>query len=180
MHTQNVNPGCTYPLTSLKSSSIISPIIYYIRLLLDSVTIMAAAAAHLGVGSVTTPLDGDSSFRKAHFKTHKIGFSWELKSHSRYQAIVSHSQNVKAPKVAVSPLDLEDAKEPPLNLYKPKDSYTATILSVERLVGPKAPGETCHIVIDHGGNVPYWEGQSYGVIPPVGKRNRRILGCRYG
>lgn len=70
-------------------------------------------------------------------------------------------------KVAVKPLELEDAKEPPLNLYKPKEPYTATIVSVERIVGPKAPGETCHIVIDHGGNVPYWEGQSYGVIPPV-------------
>jgi ferredoxin--NADP+ reductase len=33
-------------------------------------------------------------------------------------------------------------------------------------VGPKAPGETCHIVIEHGGDVPYWEGQSYGIIPP--------------
>lgn len=76
-------------------------------------------------------------------------------------------QQASAPKVSVAPLDLEDAKEPPLNLYKPKEPYTATIVSVERLVGPKAPGETCHIVIDHGGNVPYWEGQSYGVIPPV-------------
>lgn len=76
-------------------------------------------------------------------------------------------QQASAPKVSVTPLDLEDAKEPPLNLYKPKEPYTATIVSVERLVGPKAPGETCHIVIDHGGNVPYWEGQSYGVIPPV-------------
>ncbi|KAK3016130.1 hypothetical protein RJ639_007673 [Escallonia herrerae] len=76
-------------------------------------------------------------------------------------------QQVSKPKVAVSPLELEDAKEPPLNTYKPKDPYTAIIASVERIVGPKAPGETCHIVIDHGGNVPYWEGQSYGVIPPV-------------
>ncbi|KAK1591432.1 hypothetical protein Q3G72_007713 [Acer saccharum] len=55
------------------------------------------------------------------------------------------------------------AKEPPLNLYKPKEQYTATIVSVERVVGPKAPGETCHIVIDHDGNVPYWEGQSYEI-----------------
>ncbi|KAJ3707170.1 hypothetical protein LUZ61_010875 [Rhynchospora tenuis] len=69
-------------------------------------------------------------------------------------------------KVSVTPLELENAKEPPLNLYKPKEPYTATIVSVERIVGPKAPGETCHIVIDHGGDVPYWEGQSYGVIPP--------------
>lgn len=70
-------------------------------------------------------------------------------------------------KVAIKPLELENTKEPPLNLYKPKGPYTASIVSVERIVGPKAPGETCHIVIDHGGNVPYWEGQSYGVIPPV-------------
>ena len=76
-------------------------------------------------------------------------------------------QQASVPKVNVSPLELEDAKEPPLNLHKPKEPYTATIVSVDRLVGPKAPGETCHIVIDHGGNVPYWEGQSYGVIPPV-------------
>ncbi|KAG6507333.1 hypothetical protein ZIOFF_032675 [Zingiber officinale] len=69
-------------------------------------------------------------------------------------------------KVPVQPLELDNAKEPPLNLYKPKEPYTATIVSVERLVGSNAPGETCHIVIDHGGNVPYWEGQSYGVIPP--------------
>lgn len=67
----------------------------------------------------------------------------------------------------MNPLELEDATEPPINLYKPKGPYTATIVSVERIVGPKAPGETCHIVIDHGGNLPYWEGQSYGVIPPV-------------
>lgn len=70
-------------------------------------------------------------------------------------------------KVSVAPLDLESAKEPPLNTYKPKGPYTATIVSVERAVGPNAPGETCHVVIDHGGNVPYWEGQSYGIIPPV-------------
>lgn len=76
-------------------------------------------------------------------------------------------QQASRSKIAVAPLKLEDAKEPPLNIYKPKEPYTATIVSVERLVGPEAPGETCHIVIDHGGNVPYWEGQSYGVIPPV-------------
>ncbi|KFK44862.1 hypothetical protein AALP_AA1G312100 [Arabis alpina] len=75
-------------------------------------------------------------------------------------------QQTSSSKVAVTPLELEDPKEPPLNLYKPKSSYTAKIVSVERAVGPNAPGETCHIVIDHDGNLPYWEGQSYGVIPP--------------
>lgn len=87
-----------------------------------------------------------------------------LRSHN---VICMSVQQTSVPRVAVSPLELENASEPPLNLHKPKEPYTATIVSVERVVGPKAPGETCHIVIDHGGNVPYWEGQSYGVIPPV-------------
>lgn len=87
---------------------------------------------------------------------------------SRNQHIVCMSvQQASKAKVSVSPLSLEDAKEPPLNIYKPKEPYTATIVSVERLMGPKAPGETCHVVIDHGGNLPYWERQSYGVIPLV-------------
>jgi len=88
------------------------------------------------------------------------------RSRSQYIVCMSVQQASKA-KVSVSPLSLEDAKEPPLNIYKPKEPYTATIVSVERIVGPKAPGETCHIVIDHDGNLPYWEGQSYGVVPPV-------------
>jgi hypothetical protein len=70
-------------------------------------------------------------------------------------------------KVATFPGQLETATEPPLNTYKNKEPYIGTIKSVKRIVGPNAPGETCHIVIDHEGNVPYWEGQSYGIIPPV-------------
>ena len=63
------------------------------------------------------------------------------------------------------------------------------IVSVKRIVGPKATGETCDIVIDHGGNAPYWEGQSFGVIPPGtnpknGKPNSvrlySIAASRYG
>ena len=94
----------------------------------------------------------------------------------RNQFVVCMSvQQASKPKVSVSPLALEDPKEPPLNLHKPKEPYTATIVSVERIVGPKAPGETCHIVINHGGNVPYWEGQSYGVIPPVSCKYYRLF-----
>jgi len=40
------------------------------------------------------------------------------------------------------------------------------VISTKRIVGPKATGETCHIIIEHGGKLPYWEGQSFGVIPP--------------
>lgn len=97
--------------------------------------------------------------------------SLKLKSNatwSRNQCTVHMSvQQASKSKVFVSPIGLEEANEPPINLYKPKEPYTATIVSVDRIVGSKAPGESCHIVIDHGGNVPFWEGQSYGVIPPV-------------
>ena len=40
------------------------------------------------------------------------------------------------------------------------------VVSTKKIVGPKATGETCHIIIDHDGDFPYWEGQSWGVIPP--------------
>ncbi|KAG0470834.1 hypothetical protein HPP92_017534 [Vanilla planifolia] len=139
-----------------------------------ALSLLAPASLHL-------QSETDASLRKAGFKSIAVaGYHDKLcvsfrspnpkgrLTQSKYHCkIVCLSvQQVSRRKVAVKPLELEDAKEPPLNLYKPKEPYTATILSVERLVGPKAPGETCHIVIDHQGNVPYWEGQSYGVIPP--------------
>lgn len=65
------------------------------------------------------------------------------------------------------PKALEEPDSPPLNTYKNKEPFVGTVLSVERIVGPNATGETCHIVIDHEGKMPYWEGQSYGIIPPV-------------
>jgi ferredoxin--NADP+ reductase len=37
----------------------------------------------------------------------------------------------------------------------------------------QATGETCNIVIDHEGNIPFHEGQSYGIIPPGTKVNSR-------
>merc|ERR1711998_431485 len=63
------------------------------------------------------------------------------------------------------------------------------IISTKRVVGAKATGETFHIIMDHEGKMPYWEGQSYGVIPPGtnpknGKPNSvrlySIASSRYG
>merc|ERR1711988_1953760 len=77
----------------------------------------------------------------------------------------------------------------PVNTYKAKSPYVGKIVSTKRIVGPKATGETCDIIIDHGGNAPYWEGQSFGVIPPGtnpknGKPNSvrlySIAASRYG
>ncbi|KAL7102598.1 hypothetical protein ACP275_08G129600 [Erythranthe tilingii] len=124
----------------------------------------------------------DTSLPKTVFKGNNVSFnekkSWISRFSSDFKTANSRSKGKSRPvirmsveqaskeKAAISPLSLEDAKEPPLHLYKNKEPYTATIVSVERIVGPTAPGETCHVVIDHGGNVPYWEGQSYGIIPP--------------
>ena len=55
----------------------------------------------------------------------------------------------------------------PLNTFSPKKPFKGKVKSVERIVGPKATGETCHIVLETDGKIPFWEGQSYGVIPPV-------------
>lgn len=59
-----------------------------------------------------------------------------------------------------------DQSNIPLNTYKAKDPMIGKVVSVKRIVGPDATGETCDVVISHGGKMPYWEGQSYGVIPP--------------
>lgn len=42
----------------------------------------------------------------------------------------------------------------PVNTYKNKSPFTGKVVSTKRIVGPKATGETCHIVIDHEGNFP--------------------------
>lgn len=59
-----------------------------------------------------------------------------------------------------------DQSTVPVNVYKNKAPFTGKVVSTKRIVGPKATGETCHIIINHNGDFPYWEGQSWGVIPP--------------
>merc|ERR1719159_1166802 len=77
----------------------------------------------------------------------------------------------------------------PVNTYKNKSPFIAKVVSVKRIVGPEATGETCDIVMDHQGKMPYWEGQSYGVIPPgINPKNGKpnsvrlysIASSRYG
>jgi len=57
-------------------------------------------------------------------------------------------------------------KTVPTNTYKNKTPYFGKVISTKRIVGPEATGETCHIIIDHEAKFPYWEGQSWGVVPP--------------
>jgi ferredoxin--NADP+ reductase len=37
----------------------------------------------------------------------------------------------------------------------------------------QATGQTCDIIIETEGDIPFWEGQSYGIIPPGTKINSR-------
>jgi ferredoxin--NADP+ reductase len=76
-----------------------------------------------------------------------------------------------------------------MQLFKAKEPHTGKIISVKRIVGAGATGETCDIIIDHGGKMPYWEGQSYGVLPPgINPKNSKphtnrlysIASTRYG
>jgi len=81
-----------------------------------------------------------------------------------------------------------DQSTVPTNTYKNKTPYSGKVISTKRIVGPKATGETCHIIIDHKGEFPYWEGQSWGVVPPGQMENGRpnkvrlysIASSRYG
>mmetsp|Transcript_77203 Transcript_77203/g.113053 ORF Transcript_77203/g.113053 Transcript_77203/m.113053 type:complete len:396 (-) Transcript_77203:353-1540(-) len=82
-----------------------------------------------------------------------------------------------------------DQSHVPINVAKQKDPFIGKIVSVQRVVGPTAPGEICNVVLDHGGLLPYWEGQSYGVLPPgidpkknkpYGVRLYSIASTRYG
>merc|ERR1712216_349433 len=82
-----------------------------------------------------------------------------------------------------------DTSGMPNNTYKPKEPFTGKIVSCKRIVGPQATGETCHIIMNHEGKMPYWEGQSYGVIAPgVSPKNGKpnsvrlysIASSRYG
>eukprot|EP00892_Ulva_mutabilis_P008580 jgi/Ulvmu1/6094/UM027_0072.1 len=101
------------------------------------------------------------------------------KSFARRVAIRQGRRGVAARAADVSkiertsvPLELEEG-DMPMNTYSPKKPFTATIKKVERIVGPKATGETMNILIDTKGDIPFWEGQSYGVIPPGTKINSR-------
>lgn len=70
------------------------------------------------------------------------------------------------------PLELEEIGLP-MNTFNPKKPFTGKVKSVERIVGPNATGETCHIIIETNGDIPFVEGQSYGVIPPGTKVNSK-------
>jgi ferredoxin--NADP+ reductase len=84
---------------------------------------------------------------------------------TRLVARAAATQTIKRGEV---PLKLEEGPMP-MNTFNNKAPFKGKIVSVERIVGPKATGETMNIVIQTEGKIPFWEGQSYGVIPPVSR-----------
>ena len=65
-------------------------------------------------------------------------------------------------------LGVELREEIPWNLFSPKAPYEGSCVSKETITSktPLVNWETCHVIMDHGGKVPYIEGQSIGVIAP--------------
>lgn len=61
-----------------------------------------------------------------------------------------------------------EGKEIPWNLFSPKAPYQGSCISKETITSktPLVNWETCHVIMDHGGKVPYIEGQSIGIIAP--------------
>jgi ferredoxin--NADP+ reductase len=79
----------------------------------------------------------------------------------------------KTPVKTPSLEDFNNTSNLPLNTFGPKAPFKATVKSVKRIVGDNAPGEVCDIIIETKGDIPFVEGQSYGVIPPGTKINSR-------
>eukprot|EP00986_Skeletonema_menzelii_P014389 scaffold9508_cov169-Skeletonema_menzelii.AAC.9 len=108
------------------------------------------------------------------FFTHQINISPHLSSislshHNNPNYVNSHnnhrtSLNLKQDFLEYTPY--HDHSQVKVNTYKNKAPFTGKVVSTKRIVGPQATGETCHIIIDHNGDFPYIEGQSWGVIPP--------------
>ena len=82
-----------------------------------------------------------------------------------------------------------DQSNIPMQTYTAKEPFVGKVVSMKRIVGAAATGETCDVVIDHQGKMPYWEGQSYGVVPPgINPKNDKpytnrlysIASSRYG
>merc|ERR1719359_913484 len=63
-------------------------------------------------------------------------------------------QKTVRPGKADVPLELEEVACPN-NTFKNKEPYVAKCVSVERIVGPEATGETTHIIIDTKGDMPF-------------------------
>ena len=65
----------------------------------------------------------------------------------------------------------------PINTFKNKAPFTSKVVSTKRIVGAQATGETCHIILDHQGKMPYWKGQSYGVSANVNPKSSKPARC---
>ena len=91
------------------------------------------------------------------------------------QIVCAEPRQGLARRSPVSPLQLEEALRPPTNLFSVDAPHIVTVLKVEKITGPNAAGDTYHVVFDHRGFLPHWEGQVFGVMPPVICYNVRCI-----
>lgn len=67
-----------------------------------------------------------------------------------------------------------DTSQMPLGTFKAQEPHIGRIVSVKRIAGAQVLGEIYSVVIDHGGKMPYWEGQVVYVFVWIG-----LLVCLY-
>jgi len=89
---------------------------------------------------------------------------------------VKKSVTCRATAVKKKGVRVVEGKEVPWNLFSPKAPYQGKVVKNQKheqtLTKPNsdAPSdanwETTHVTFDHGGNVPYLEGQSIGIVAP--------------
>merc|ERR1719235_2736983 len=120
----------------------------------------------LGSGILAAAVAGTAIARAANAQSGRATVADELE-----EAMVDHELRAVAAATSGKQDFLEadpyyDMSNIPLNTYKNKEPFTGKVVSCKRIVGPQATGETCHIIMNHEGKMPYWEGQSYGVLPP--------------
>jgi len=124
-----------------------------------------------------------------HTNTHFFSFFYTHTPTHRIHHRGAFDKQVKKDDAFLEATPYYDQSNIPLQLFKAKEPLVGKIISVKRIVGAQATGETCDVIIDHMGKMPYWEGQSYGVVPPGinpknGKPNTNrlysIASTRYG
>lgn len=129
-------------------------------------TLQMLQCTNFPVHFVSCPFWSPLTFHSAAYTCHVIQVAQKA-AISRSSTVSVRAQAVAAPlKPASVPIVMEEGPMP-INTFGPKAPFIARIRSVEKIVGPKATGETFHVIIETDGKIPYWEGQSYGVIPPV-------------
>ena len=127
--------------------------------------------------SIPPPRISSPTLRRSRSRPLQIAFSAPsvrgVAPAPRARSVAASATKISRAKVPAELEKMNNTDNLPMNTFNSKKPFTATIRSVERMVGPNATGETVNIIIETKGDIPFVEGQSYSVIPPGTKVNSR-------